>query len=255
MNWLKVDFHMHTRDCVYDGVKHSTCQLIDRAAKLQFKVLAITNHRYVIFSECWREYAEERGILLLPGVEANIEKRHVLIINADRDADRLRSFADLAVYRRSHPVLIIAPHPFYPGFICLRKKLLEHIELFDAVEYNSFYLKTWNPNLAALKFSQEHHLPLLGGSDTHHLSQLGKTHSMIQAEQNLDSIFQAIRAGKVRVVTQPMRTLSAVTLLTRLRIRQAPKDMRRVFFPGTLQCQFKPYIFSLPNEVAVKRAS
>jgi predicted metal-dependent phosphoesterase TrpH len=255
MTWLKADFHMHTRDCVYDGVKHSTCQLIDRAAKLQFKVLAVTNHCYVIYSDCWREYAEERGILLLPGVEANIERRHVLIINADQDANRLRSFADLAAYRRSHNVLIIAPHPFYPGFICLRKKLLEHLELFDAVEYNSFYLKTWNPNLAAQKFAEEYHLPLLGGSDTHHLSQLGNTHSMIQSELSLDSIFQAVRAGKVRVVTQPMRTLSAVRLLTQLRIRQAPKDMRRVFFPGTLQCRYEPYVYTLPKGVAIKRAS
>ncbi len=255
MEWLKADFHMHTRDCVYDGVKHSTCQLIDRAAKLQFKVLAITNHCYVIYSECWRQYAEERGILLLPGVEANIERRHVLIINADRDADRLRSFADLAAYRRSHNVLIIAPHPFYPGLICLRKELIKHIELFDAVEYNSFYLKTWNPNLAAQKFAEEQHLALLGGSDTHHLSQLGKTYSMIETEPNLNAIFQAIRERRVRVVTEPMRTLSAVGLLTQLRIRQAPKDVRRVFFPGTLQCQYTPYIYNLPNEIAIKRAS
>ncbi|RJP80608.1 MAG: PHP domain-containing protein [Candidatus Zixiibacteriota bacterium] len=229
MVWLKADFHTHTNDCVFDGVTHSAIELIDHAARLGFQVLAITNHINVIFSERWREYAALRGLFLLPGVEANIQRKHVLIINADREADKLRTFEDLEVYRRSHNVLVMAPHPYYPGYICLRRKLERHRELFDAVEYNSFYTNRFNPNIPAARFARKTGMTLVGGSDTHRLHQLGKTYSMIQAEPDLESIFEAIRGGRVRVVSRPFQAHEAVQLAATLRMSSLRMDLKRLF--------------------------
>jgi predicted metal-dependent phosphoesterase TrpH len=231
MKWLQVDFHMHTSDCLYDGVPHTAYQLIDRAAALGFDVLSITNHRHLIFSESWRTYARDRGILLLPGVEASIKHKHVLIINADPDAEKLRSFEDLRVYRNSHNALIIAPHPLYPGSISLRKRLEANLDLFDALEFNAYYTRQFNPNLLAARFARDHVMPLVGGSDTHRLSQLGRTYTMIQARPEMESIFQAVREGRIKIITQPMLAMEAIGLAVKLRRAKMRMDLRRLFRP------------------------
>jgi predicted metal-dependent phosphoesterase TrpH len=251
MNWLKADFHMHTSDCLYDGIPHTAFQLIDRAATLGFNVLAITNHRHLIFCESWRDYAGEHGILLLPGVEASIKHKHVLIINANSDAEKLHDFDDLRSYRRDHNVLIIAPHPLYPGSISLRKRLLANLELFDALEFNSYYTRRFNPNLLAAEFAREHGKPLVGGSDTHRLRQLGKTCTMIQADQNIDSIFTAVRQGRVRVVTQPMLAVEAISLIVNLRRAKMRQDLKRLFRPSRLRRAYLP----CPSDTSARAAS
>ena len=93
---LKADFHMHTKDDPqdYKFVRHSAEELIDHAASLKFQVLSITNHDKITYSPYLREYAAHRGILLLPGAEATIEGKHVLIINYLGPLG-FRSFRDL----------------------------------------------------------------------------------------------------------------------------------------------------------------
>jgi predicted metal-dependent phosphoesterase TrpH len=240
MEWLKADFHLHTGDCIFDGIPHTAVQLIDKAAELGFRALAFTNHRYVIFSECWRDYALERGIILFPGVEIEIKRRHVLIVNAARDADRIRTFDDLRAYRRMNNSLIIAPHPFYPGTICLRRKLGQHRDLFDGLEYNSFYTTFFNPNEKAVRFAQDTGLPLIGGSDSHRLSMLGRTYSLIQADFDPDSILHAARQGQIKIATQPISGAEALSLAVRLRLASTRQDFKRFLFPDLLRCKYRP---------------
>src|SRR5687768_9509184 len=113
---LKVELHSHTSADPHDYIPHSTTELIDRAAALGYGALAITLH------DCWldiggvRDYARDRGITLISGVEKTVEGKHVLLINFDADAEATDSFEKLARLRRSQPAgLVIAPHPFYPA--------------------------------------------------------------------------------------------------------------------------------------------
>jgi len=240
MEWLRADFHTHTSDCIYDGIPHSAVQLIDRAAQMGFRALAVTNHDYLIYSECWREYALERGVILFPGVEVEIGRRHVLIINASRDADRIKTFEDLRVYRRMNNSLIIAPHPFYPSLICLRRKLYQYWDLFDALEYNSFYTTFFNPNRRAVEFAQQVGLPLIGGSDSHRLSMLGKTYSLIQADFDPDSILQAVRAQRIKIVTQPLAAGEAFVLAAKLKLSTLRQDIKRIVSRRPPVCTYRP---------------
>jgi hypothetical protein len=81
---------------------------------------------------------------------------------------------------------------------------LKHRHLFDALEYCHFYSTRINFNQKALEVCQSHGFPLIGNSDAHFLSQFGTTYSLIYAEKNLESIFTAIRANRVKVVTRPL---------------------------------------------------
>lgn len=225
MEFLKVDLHLHSGEDHVDVLPYSAFQLINRCAELRYEVICIANHKVLTYSDTWRQYAEERGILLLPAVEAKIEGRHVLILNANNEANRLRTFADLKAYRESRNVFIIAPHPFYPAVVCLREKLYEHADIFDAVEFHSFYTDFYNPNRKAQKFALETGKPLIANSDCHQLNQLGNTYSLLYAEPTIDSVLQSLRKGDVQVVSKPLSAESAFNIMINLRIG----DVKRIF--------------------------
>jgi predicted metal-dependent phosphoesterase TrpH len=201
---LKIDFHTHTSDDPKDYIDFSSEQLIDRAAALGFDALAITNHFVVTFTPDMEKYAAERGLLLIPGTELTLSNSHVVIINPDIERDpEMHSLADLAG-RDNSQSLIIAPHPYYPGFKCLRSKLGENIAAFDSIEFSFFYSHFINPNKKAVETAREHDKPLVGSSDCHNIWQVGYTYSLVEAEKNIPSIIAAVKQGKVEVVTTPL---------------------------------------------------
>jgi predicted metal-dependent phosphoesterase TrpH len=193
--------------------------MIDHAAQLGFDVMAITNHDFMSHSEGLADYAAARGIVLVPGVEATIENRHVLLFNFNYWDDRPRTFEDLYRVRRNNPqILTIAPHPFYPSQFCLQGKLLEHLELFDGIEYSHFYTKNMNFNRKAVDLARRSGRVLVGTSDSHFLWQMGATHSFIEAkEKSLPAVLEALARGQVEVNTDPLPVADVL-----LRLRKYP---------------------------------
>jgi predicted metal-dependent phosphoesterase TrpH len=213
---LKADLHLHTGDDPLDYIAHSNKEMIDHAAELGFEVLAITNHDFMSHREELADYATSRGIVLVPGVEATIENRHVLLYNCDYWTRPPRTFYDLYRLKRENPAtLVIAPHPFFPSQFCLQRRLLEHLELFDGIEYSHFYMKKMNFNRKAKKLASSSRLPLVGTSDAHFLWHMGITYSYIEAkEKSISAVVDAVREGRVEVATRP---LPVVDILFRIR--------------------------------------
>jgi predicted metal-dependent phosphoesterase TrpH len=162
-------------------------------------------HRKVCFSEEIKNYAESKGILLIPGVELEIHSIHVLLLNPPSlDVSLIRDFCDLKKFKEGTGALVIAPHPFFPGASCLNSKFFEHQDLFDAVEVNGVYLKWFDYNKNIQKLLKNHTFPIIGGSDTHFLNQFGLTYTLIEAEKNINAVLNAIRNNNVEVVTEPL---------------------------------------------------
>jgi predicted metal-dependent phosphoesterase TrpH len=209
---LLCDFHNHTVDDPRDKhVWHKAEELMDKAAAMGYGALAITLHGRQYFPQHWQEYAAERGIILVSGVEQDIEGCHVLLLNFDRDAaNGIRTFAELAACKREDN-LVIAAHPFFPGEICLGEKVFENAELWDALEVTGFYHSQWNPNAKAIAAAQKLNLPVVGNSDTHTLDQFGSTssHIEIEGEPSAKALVQAVKAKRVQVQS---RALSAFEL-------------------------------------------
>lgn len=204
---LKFDFHMHTLDDPCDHhVYHTVFELLDRAAFLGYGALSITLHTRQFESEAASRYARERGILLIPGVEQDIEGCHVLLINFPKaESERVSTFGDLKRLKESaarsgeRETLVIAPHPFFPGSVALQARFWRHRDLFDAIEVSGFYHRKWNPNRKAVAAAEKLGLPLVGNSDTHTLEQFGKTWTEADCPQDADSILKAVKAGRIRV--------------------------------------------------------
>lgn len=199
---LKADLHLHTAEDPLDRVRYTAKEIISKAADEGFDVLSITNHQTMTFSSELFFYAQERGILLIPGVEVTVRRRHVLLLNPPLGKP-CSDFSHLSKLRRPE-TLIVAPHPYFPSVYSLNGCLLKHRHLFDALEYCHFYTPRINFNQKAMEVAQSHGFPLIGNSDAHFLSQFGTTYSLIDAQKNVESIFAAIRAKRVAVVTRAL---------------------------------------------------
>ncbi|MBM3200399.1 PHP domain-containing protein [Candidatus Woesearchaeota archaeon] len=215
---LKSDFHAHTNYIIhkYDS-KLTPKQLINFTASKGYEVLAITEHSafgsllgstkffknpiktYFDF----KDYAKKKRILLIPGVEAFIEKKEILLINFKGNLDNIKTFEDIEKLKDENAV-IIAPHPYYGKPSCLGNKLIDYIRLFDAIEHCHFYLPFFNPNKKAIEIAKKYKKPLVANSDAHNFNQIGSNYTLVDADKNVDSILEAVRKNKLRIVTKPL---------------------------------------------------
>jgi predicted metal-dependent phosphoesterase TrpH len=229
---LKVELHTHTADDPIDRIPHTTLELIDHAASLGYDALAITLHEHQLNVDRITGYAADRGLVLIPGVERTVEGRHVLLLNFANGADHVHTFSDLARLKAQQPGLVVAPHPFFPGSMCLGRDLERHAHLFDAVECNAMYARGVDFNRRAQRWALRHGKPLVGNCDVHRLWQLGLTYSLVDAPRDADAICAAIAAGHVRVESQPMSWVNVARLLTALMCSEAAPRLPHHRFDG-----------------------
>ena len=214
---LKANLHFHAADDPKDRISYSVKEGIDRAAELKFDVLALTCHYFFAWKKSYADYATQRGILLIPGIEVNVEGpsnrlgRHVVILNCDKEAEQVRTLKDIADYREYKPdIFILAPHPFYPHpleKLSLKEHLVPNIDLFDAIELSWFYSKWFKKNnRKAEKIARKYKLPFIATSDTHFLEHLDFGYVVAEAaEKTPEAIFNAIKQGNFYNVTGPRK--------------------------------------------------
>ncbi len=234
MEKLKADLHIHTAEDPEDLVLYSAKELIQRAHDLGYRVLAITNHNRVTYNEYLRDFAAERGIVLIPGMEATIQRRHVLVYNLPFE-DISRSDIASLMPLKSPDSLIIAPHPFYPSPLALRQRLLQHIQIFDAIEHCHFYTRTIDFNKKAARVAKKFGLPMVGTSDAHQRCQFHTTYSLIEAEPHPEDVIQAIKEGRVEVVTRPLLLGTILRINLKMAWRNNIVRRRHMLRPSTMR--------------------
>ncbi len=204
MAWLKIDLHTHTREDHQDRIKYNSYQLIDKAAQKGFDAIAITNHDSVFYTSQLAKYSQEKGVLLIPGMEITLAGSHVLLINPDFQTNpKKRPLSDLKKIKNESN-LIIAPHPFFPNKKSLRSQFFRYLPYFDAIEFSHCYNQFLNFNNKAVREAKKNDLPLIGTSDCHFLWEFGTTYSFVEAEKNIPSIINAVKNGKIKVVSSPL---------------------------------------------------
>jgi predicted metal-dependent phosphoesterase TrpH len=206
MQWLKAEMHAH---CNLDPVDWRSCaysaeELIEEAARLGYRVLAITCHDLDIWTEEISAYADGLGITLIPGMEVSTQQgRHALVYNFRTSATKLDSLEKIR--RLSRPdTLVAAPHPYFPSTKCLGRRIEQYMDVFDAIEISGFHARGIDFNRRACRIAAIYSKPLIGNSDAHQLWQLGRTFTWIQAEPNPESILRAVKQGRVRVESREL---------------------------------------------------
>ncbi len=207
-DWIKLDLHIHTLDDPKDVIDYSAHQLLERAARLGFGVLAITLHdalfdRPEVFAD-----AAAMGILLIPAAEMRLEGADVIVLNVTgTEVAGLKTFEDLRRLRarRGSSIFTIAPHPFYVLGGSIGPRLLEEIDCFDAIEQCHFHKGLLNPNRRAAKVATRFGKPLIATSDAHQLHAFGRHYTSIPRppELTVESVFAALRRGPIRLTSPP----------------------------------------------------
>jgi predicted metal-dependent phosphoesterase TrpH len=214
----RVELHSHSQgDPVDTYIEHSVFEHIDQAKKVGLDAIAITWHRKACVHPEAAVYARERGVLLIAGMEAEIERRHLVVLNVAADDLPVKStWDDIRALRRRKPeVFVLAPHPFYPHPTCLGRRLQGNADCIDAVEWCIVH-HNWvpghlNPNLRAARWAQQHGKTVVACSDAHTLAAIGRNASTVEADElTTEAIFRAIRAGRVSF---PRRSLQIGTLM------------------------------------------
>src|SRR5450631_1321731 len=190
MPLYRVELHSHCQgDPVDSYLGHTLFQHIDRAKEVGLDAIAVTWHRKICAVPEAFAYARERGILLIAGMEAEVDRRHVVVLNlAEGDLPPEPTWNQLRALRRMKPsVLVMAPHPYYPHPCCLGKIIDDHVDCFDAVEWCILHVG-WlpdrvNPNLRAARWAQKHGKTLIACSDAHTLAAIGKNASTVEADE------------------------------------------------------------------------
>jgi predicted metal-dependent phosphoesterase TrpH len=201
----RVELHSHCQgDPVDSYLGHTLFQHIDRAKEVGLDAIAVTWHRKICAEPEAFAYARERGILLIAGMEADVDRRHVVILNlVEGDLPGDPTWNQIRALRLRKPeALVLAPHPFYPHPSCLGKIMNDHADCIDAVEWCIIHVQ-WlpgrvNPNLRAARWAQKYGKTVVACSDAHSLAAIGKNASTVEADELTPAaLFAGIRAGRV----------------------------------------------------------
>lgn len=211
---LKTDFHIHTSEDKLHKLKYSAKDIILAASKLGYTTLSITNHNACFFSSEIKEFAKKQGILLIPGIESTIEGRHVIILNYKNEVVPSK-ISELYKLRNENKI-VIAPHLQYFFFANVGNLFFRYPDSFDAIEFSGFYVRFPNFNRNVFKIAKKYDKTVLGNSDLHTVEQLNSTYSLIDSENDVDSVLEAIRKNDVKVVSKPLSYLNMVKLLLNL---------------------------------------
>ena len=217
-DWIKLDLHIHTLDDPKDALDYSAHELLERARSLGFRVLAITLHdavfdRVEVFTD-----AARLGILIIPAAEVRLEGADIILLNVTaEDIDSLRTLDDLRALRvrRGASLFTIAPHPFYVLGGSIGDRLLDHIDLFDAIELCHFWNGLFNPNRRAIEVAKRFGKPMIATSDAHRLHAFGANYTTMPCphELNVENVIAGLRAGPVRVTNPPCSLIDLMSTI------------------------------------------
>ena len=229
--FLKCQFHTHAIGDILDHISHTPEELIDEAKKLGYNVLSITSHRTVIFTKELESYAKKKGILLIPGIEFEINGKHILGINIDKKIEKIKTFKELERYKSTNKnCLIIAAHPFFPGSMTLKEDLIENIKLFDAIEYSFCYTSTKNYNKKAVILARKEKTPMISTADCHDLKNLDISYTLIKSQKNTIKIIDTIKKSsfsnkKIKLITTPISYFKIGKIIAKQEIKNLIKKL------------------------------
>jgi len=83
----KIDLHLHTKATLSDSYfEFSLPKLEEYVTRMEIDCIAITNHNAFDIDQ-YRQISAQLNILVLPGIEVNLEGGHLLLITDNADLD------------------------------------------------------------------------------------------------------------------------------------------------------------------------
>ncbi len=192
---MKADLHIHT-SYSYDSTA-SPKKMVDAALRKGINCMAITDHNEVKGSLEAAEYAQEKPILIIPGIEIKSREGDILGLNIKRIIPGGLSAKETIEKIKEEGGLAIIPHPF--GWICSFKgDLINLLKKIDGIE--ALNASIFGPgNKKALNLSEKYNLPFTAGSDAHEPNMVGKFYLEIPGDNlSIEEILNQIKNKNVK---------------------------------------------------------
>ncbi|MFA5405769.1 MAG: PHP domain-containing protein [Candidatus Nanoarchaeia archaeon] len=179
---MKIDFHIHT--------KYSKCSNIDpvkavkRAEEKGLDAIVLLNHNLKP-----RVFKGSSKVKVIPGIEVSTKEGHVLVINTKKDFKKGLS-AQEVINKAGKGSLVIIAHPF-DKLRCGVGSKINELKGYHAIEVNARCLSN-KFNNESRAFAKKNNIPLVAGSDSHFINEIGNAWTEVKAK----TISEAIRKVK-----------------------------------------------------------
>ena len=262
MDFLTTELHCHNefsnfqlglKETPYDcGI--SIQEQLAQAYKVDLDAFFITNHNTLDGYKSLLEYKENhekyKDIQVYPGEEVTTDNGiHVLAFGLTETIRAGKNMDEILDIIKKQGALSCAPHPFG-----LNNGLREKAALCDLIEiFNSNNVDRYS-NIRASHFARTNNLIEVAGSDSHVLSTLGRCTNIIDSENNLDDILNALRKGQITIENTGYITSREMIEHAKYKIENSKDDIMRYFKENhphlTGLCRFLISAFeSNPNSV------
>ena len=195
---LKMDSHIHSE---YSPDSKSKLKDIFKVAKTRgLDIIAISDHNTVEGSREAIRLTKNDDLFVVPSIEISSLEGHILGFGCEENIKRDLPAGETIDLIHEQGGLAIIPHPycFYRhGLLC--KADYNDLKI-DAIETKNARFIVGYCNNKAKNLSTKENLPGLGASDAHYYKFVGDCYSKIDCEKDIDSIFKAIKKGKVEAL-------------------------------------------------------
>ena len=195
---LKMDSHIHSE---YSPDSKSKLKDIFKVAKTRgLDIIAISDHNTVEGSREAIRLTKNDDLFVVPSIEISSLEGHILGFGCEENIKRDLPAGETIDLIHEQGGLAIIPHPycFYRhGLLC--KADYKDLKI-DAIETKNARFIVGYCNNKAKKLSKKENLPGLGASDAHYYKFAGDCYSKIDCEKDIDSVFKAIKKGKVEAL-------------------------------------------------------
>lgn len=190
---MKCDLHCHT--CYSYDSTVSPEEMVEAALKKGINCLVISDHGEIKGAIKAIEYAKDKPILIIPGIEVKSKEGDILGLNVKEIIPNKLSARETIKKIKELGGLAIIAHPF--NWFCSFKGNLENL-VSEGIGVEAFNASIPGPgNKIALNFSEKHKIPFTAGSDAHFPNFVGKAYLEIPEDNlSLEEILNQIKNRK-----------------------------------------------------------
>jgi predicted metal-dependent phosphoesterase TrpH len=192
-----VDLHLHTRFS-FDASINPKYVADSLNAHPIVKGVAITDHNTLEgYSHVRRFAAAYPDVVIIPGVEVGTTLGDVIVLGVLEKPAYWASLESAIDFAKARGGVLIVPHPYRGGGIRdAARRIPNGLGAIEVLNPDS----SEEENKLSASLAKTTNLPGVGGSDAHHVFQMWKAYTEVDADPNVDSILKAIRNGKVKAV-------------------------------------------------------
>jgi predicted metal-dependent phosphoesterase TrpH len=192
-----VDMHLHTRFSFDASI--SPKYVADALnAHPVIKGVAVTDHNTLEgYFHVRRFAATYPDVVIIPGVEVGTMLGDVIVLGVEEKPAYWSTLESVVDFAQARNGVIVVPHPYRGGGIRdAAKKIPNGLGAIEVVNPDA----TTEENKLAEALAKTVNLPGVAGSDAHHVYQMWKAYTEVDANPNVDSILRAIQSGSVKAV-------------------------------------------------------